>query len=148
MGIVNDMAAVNMDAKAVVKVAPKMVAMQNGCICCTLREDLLKQVAELAKEKEGDSRTWDYLVIESTGISEPLPIAQTFTMEVQEHDHQHHHHKGEENGEPKKKKPKTGNAREGETKEQPRKLEDNPLLKYARLDTLVTVVDACNFFER
>ena len=76
--IVNDMAAVNVDAQAVVKVAPKLVSMQNGCICCTLREDLLEQVSEIAKAKE-----WDYLVIESTGISEPLPVAQTFVMALQ-----------------------------------------------------------------
>ena len=76
--IVNDMAAVNVDAQAVVKVAPKLVSMQNGCICCTLREDLLEQVSEIAQAKE-----WDYLVIESTGISEPLPVAQTFIMALQ-----------------------------------------------------------------
>ena len=81
--IVNDMAALNVDAQAVVKVAPKLVSMQNGCICCTLREDLLEQVAELAKAGE-----WDYLVIESTGISEPLPVAQTFTMDLHDHDHE------------------------------------------------------------
>lgn len=126
--IVNDMAAVNFDAKAVVSVAPKMVAMQNGCICCTLREDLLKQVAALAKE-----RTWDYLVIESTGISEPLPIAQTFVMDVEDHDHKHDHDHGDvpivqSDGSVKKMA--------------------NALLRYARLDTLVTVVDAYAFFDK
>ena len=79
--IVNDMAAVNVDAQAVVNVAPKLVSMQNGCICCTLREDLLEQVSELAKADE-----WDYLVIESTGISEPLPVAQTFVMDMHDHE--------------------------------------------------------------
>ena len=79
--IVNDMAAVNVDAQAVVNVAPKLVSMQNGCICCTLREDLLEQVSELAKAGE-----WDYLVIESTGISEPLPVAQTFVMDIHDHE--------------------------------------------------------------
>ena len=139
--IVNDMAAVNVDAASVVKVAPKLVSMQNGCICCTLREDLLKQVTELAKELNADaSRKWDYLVIESTGISEPLPVAQTFTMEVQgEHEHNHEHKDNEE-----KKDAEEVVVEEGGMKV----LKGNPLLKYARLDTLVTVVDACSFFER
>jgi len=130
--IVNDMAEVNVDAQAVVKVAPKLVAMQNGCICCTLRDDLLQQVADLAK-----SQLWDYLVIESTGISEPIPVAQTFTMEVsemEEHDHDHHDH---EEGEEQKEEDTDMIV-----------LEENPLLEYAKLDTMVTVVDACNFFQR
>ncbi|MBM3610805.1 MAG: GTP-binding protein [Alphaproteobacteria bacterium] len=78
--IVNDMNEVNIDADLVErsggnlsKSEEKLVAMSNGCICCTLRDDLLLQVRELAEE-----RKFDYLVIESTGISEPLPIAATF----------------------------------------------------------------------
>jgi len=78
--IVNDMSEVNIDADLVErsggnlsKSEEKLVEMSNGCICCTLREDLLLQVRELAEEKK-----FDYLVIESTGISEPLPIAATF----------------------------------------------------------------------
>jgi G3E family GTPase len=82
----------------------KLVEMSNGCICCTLREDLLKQVAELA-----NSNRFDYLIIESTGISEPLPVAETFTFDDQD----------------------TGLM-----------LDD-----VARLDTMVTVVDASSFLR-
>lgn len=78
--IVNDMSEVNIDAGIVKngevslsRTEEKMVEMSNGCICCTLREDLLKEVSELAR----DGR-FDYLLIESTGISEPLPVAETF----------------------------------------------------------------------
>ena len=80
--IVNDMSEINIDA-AVLKnevslnrSGEKLVEMSNGCICCTLREDLLIEVRELA-----NSGRFDYLVIESTGISEPLPVAETFTFE-------------------------------------------------------------------
>jgi G3E family GTPase len=80
--IVNDMSEVNIDAQLVrnentlSKTEEKLVEMSNGCICCTLREDLLKEVERLANEKR-----FDYLLIESTGISEPLPVAQTFTYQ-------------------------------------------------------------------
>jgi G3E family GTPase len=107
--IVNDMSEVNIDGRLVAldggsglsRVDEKLVEMSNGCICCTLREDLLKEVARLA----GEGR-FDYLLIESTGISEPMPVAETFTF-------------ADEDG--------------------------NGLSKVARLDTMVTVVDALNF---
>jgi len=75
--IVNDMASVNVDAELVRRgttVLEKMVELSNGCICCTLREDLLTSLAALAAE-----RRFDHVLIESSGISEPLPVAETFT---------------------------------------------------------------------
>lgn len=107
--IVNDMSEINIDAALVKnemqlnRAEEKLVEMSNGCICCTLREDLLIEVAQLAK----DGR-FDYLLIESTGIAEPLPIAETFTFR-------------DEN--------------------------DVSLSDIARLDTMVTVVDAINFMR-
>ena len=79
--IVNDMSEVNVDAELVKnentlsRTEEKLVEMSNGCICCTLREDLMVEVERLAKEDR-----FDYLLIESTGISEPVPVAQTFTF--------------------------------------------------------------------
>ena len=110
--IVNDMSEVNIDAQLVggpratsatqlSRTEEKLVEFSNGCICCTLREDLLEEVARLAREDR-----FDYLLVESTGISEPLPVAETFTF-------------ADEQGE--------------------------SLSALARLDTLVTVVDARNF---
>lgn len=78
--IVNDMSEVNVDAQTVERenllsrTEEKLVEMSNGCICCTLREDLMVEVERLAKEDR-----FDYLLIESTGISEPVPVAQTFS---------------------------------------------------------------------
>ncbi len=106
--IVNDMSEVNIDARlvqrgdaAVDHVAERLVEMSNGCICCTLREDLLVEVARLAREGR-----FDALLIESTGISEPMPVAETFTF-------------ADETG-----------ASLGDV---------------ARLDTMVTVIDASTF---
>jgi G3E family GTPase len=79
--IVNDMSEVNVDARLVSeqnvlsRTEEKLVEMSNGCICCTLREDLMIEVEKLVKEER-----FDYLLIESTGISEPVPVAQTFSF--------------------------------------------------------------------
>ena len=79
--IVNDMSEINIDSEIVKnevtlnRSEEKLVEMSNGCICCTLREDLLEEVTNLAEQGR-----FDYLVIESTGISEPLPVAETFTF--------------------------------------------------------------------
>jgi G3E family GTPase len=108
--IVNDMSEVNIDAELVGKgganlsrTEETLVEMSNGCICCTLRDDLLKEVQRLA----ADGR-YDYLLIESTGIAEPLPVATTFEF---------------------------------------RDEEGHSLSDIARLDTMVTVVDAANLLK-
>lgn len=85
--IVNDMSEVNVDARLVneqntlSRTEEKLVEMSNGCICCTLREDLMIEVEKLANEGR-----FDYLLIESTGISEPVPVAQTFSFVSEEGD--------------------------------------------------------------
>ena len=107
--IVNDMSEVNIDADLIREGAElsrseeKLVEMTNGCICCTLRDDLLTEVRRLAAEGR-----FDYLLIESTGIAEPLPVAATFDF---------------------------------------RDAAGNSLSDVARLDTMVTVVDAVNLFK-
>ena len=108
--IVNDMSEVNIDAQlvreggaALSRTEETLVEMTNGCICCTLREDLLKEVRRLA-----EAGRFDYLLIESTGISEPMPVAATFALDMGE---------------------------------------GNTLQSIARLDTMVTVVDAHNFIK-
>ena len=108
--IVNDMSEVNIDAElvknenSISRTEEKLVEMSNGCICCTLREDLMVEVERLAKEER-----FDYLLIESTGISEPVPVAQTFSFI------------DEESG--------------------------IDLSRFSYIDTMVTVVDAFNFFK-
>lgn len=108
--IVNDMSEVNVDANLVKsenilsRTEEKLVEMSNGCICCTLREDLMIEVEKLAKENR-----FDYLLIESTGISEPVPVAQTFSFIDEKN--------------------------------------NIDLSKWSYVDTMVTVVDALNFFE-
>ncbi|MGA5503994.1 GTP-binding protein [Streptomyces umbrinus] len=106
--IVNDMSEINIDAAlvrggdaALSRTEERLVEMTNGCICCTLRDDLLEEVDRLAREGR-----FDYLLIESSGISEPMPVASTFAFA----------------------------RNDGAT------LDD-----LARLDTMVTVVDAANF---
>lgn len=107
--IVNDMSEVNIDADLIAagvdlkRGEEKLVEMSNGCICCTLRDDLLAEVRRLASEGR-----FDYLLIESTGISEPLPVAATFEFR-------------DEGG--------------------------DSLMDVARLDTMVTVVDAVNLLN-
>ncbi|MGH6858800.1 MAG: GTP-binding protein, partial [Phyllobacterium sp.] len=108
--IVNDMSEVNIDAALVregganlSRTDEHLVEMTNGCICCTLRDDLLQEVRRLAQQGR-----FDHLLIESTGISEPLPVASTFDFR-------------DENG--------------------------NSLADMARLDTMVTVVDAANLLN-
>jgi G3E family GTPase len=73
--IVNDMSELNIDGK-LVRSQERLVTMSNGCICCTLRDDLLREIAQLAREGK-----FDYLLIEGSGISEPLPVAMTFSFE-------------------------------------------------------------------
>ena len=108
--IVNDMSEINIDSQLITqhgsslsRTDEKLVEMTNGCICCTLRDDLLLEVSRLARENR-----FDYLLIESTGISEPMPVAATFTF-IDE----------------------TGKT----------------LSDVARLDTMVTVVDAAKFLD-
>lgn len=127
--IVNDMGAINLDAQEIknhklIQEKQEMIEMHNGCICCTLRGDLLKTVKLLALEEK-----YDYLVIESTGISEPLPVAQTFVMDASEHDHE-----GQEEED----------LHDDDDGDEPKTIVE-PLSKYAKMDTLVTVIDAYNF---
>lgn len=134
--IVNDMASVNVDADEISAVVhakaghdeqsrPKMVALHNGCICCTLREDLVEQVSEIAAESR-----FDYLIIESSGISEPAPVAMTFCHSLDEL-----HAMASENG-------AQPSFEHGHSDDRKLAIAAIELQKVARLDTMVTVVDA------
>ncbi|KAI1475526.1 putative cobalamin synthesis protein [Daldinia eschscholtzii] len=134
--IVNDVGALNIDAALltshdVTRKEEQVVAMQNGCICCTLRGDLLEEVARLAEEKQVE-----YLVIESSGVSEPMQVAETFSEEFADM----HIAAGYDL-----------EADEGGDKETNKKLAEilkaGGLSKVARLDTCVTLVDAVNFMQ-
>ncbi|PWZ02519.1 cobW-domain-containing protein [Testicularia cyperi] len=137
--VVNDMGALNIDASLlsnhrVTQAEEKVVEMQNGCICCTLRGDLLENVANLAENKD-----IDYLLIESTGISEPMQVAETFSEEfadmfVQAADDLKEEYKDD----PVKAK---------ENEKVAEILARGGLPSVARLDTCVTVVDAVNLFN-
>lgn len=134
--IVNDMGEINLDADEIknsklIQEEAQMVEMHNGCICCTLRGDLLKTVKALSEEA-----SFDYLVVESTGISEPLPVAQTFVMEVDDNDDDEDHNNEDKNMAETIAEEK--GQEEGDVKS---------LMHFARLDTLVTVVDAMNIFD-
>ncbi|KAG2379380.1 hypothetical protein C9374_007519 [Naegleria lovaniensis] len=143
--IVNDMAELNIDnaliEKSGVKLKQseeKLVSMQNGCICCTLREDLLMELYELAQEGR-----FDYCVIESTGIGEPMQVAETFTFDVEfemvDSDEEEATSKQQNK---KRKSSKKNNHQTVSKKKQTMILSD-----FAQLDTCVTVVDACSFFH-
>ncbi|KAI1136307.1 putative cobalamin synthesis protein [Hypoxylon sp. FL0543] len=134
--IVNDVGGLNIDAALltshdVTRKEEQVVAMQNGCICCTLRGDLLEEVARLAEEKQVE-----YLVIESSGVSEPMQVAETFSEEFAEmHVAAGYDLEADEEGD------KETNKRLAKI------LKAGGLSKVARLDTCVTLVDAVNFMQ-
>lgn len=137
--VVNDMGALNIDATLisnhrVTQAEEKVVQMENGCICCTLRGDLLEEVAALAENRE-----IDYLLIESTGISEPMQVAETFSEEFADMYGQMVEDLEEEiRADPQKKE---------EHEKVAKILKQGGLPAVARLDTCVTVVDAVNLFN-
>eukprot|EP00392_Amoebophrya_sp_AT5.2_P010409 g10469.t1 len=122
-------------------VMPKMVSLQNGCVCCTLREDLVEQIAELANK--GD---YDYLIIESTGIAEPVPVAQTFCHSLRELEEiTKGYDIGHELGEDAAKR--GGVVVESEQERRKIAVQAIELQKLTRLDTMVTVVDAAAIWD-
>lgn len=128
--IINDMSQLNIDmdlvkTHRVSQKEEKMVQLQNGCICCTLRGDLLEELVALATND-----AFDYIIIESTGISEPMQVAETFTTEFAEV-----HLDGQQAMTPEEEKILKDIADLG------------GLAKIARLDTCATVVDAKNFLD-
>ncbi|KAI8628482.1 P-loop containing nucleoside triphosphate hydrolase protein [Xylariaceae sp. FL1651] len=136
--IVNDVGSLNIDAALlsthdVTRKDEQVIAMQNGCICCTLRGDLLEEVARLAE----DNRV-DYLVIESSGVSEPMQVAETFSEEFAEMQIAAGHglEVDEENEMGKEQRMRLAEI-----------LKAGGLSKVARLDTCVTLVDAVNFMQ-
>jgi G3E family GTPase len=142
--IVNDMGEINLDADEIknsklIQEEAEMVEMHNGCICCTLRGDLLKTVKSLSEEG-----TFDYLVIESTGISEPLPVAQTFVMDVDAMEEAEEQAKEED---PAAAMDVDGGKKKTTTKLTVAEEEPASLSHYAELDTMVSVVDALNIFD-
>ena len=126
--IVNDMASINIDGDIVGKSEilqkkEELIEMQNGCICCTLRADLLQHIAEIA-----DSKKFDYIIIESTGVSEPMQVAETFAappdmLAELATDEGIINDQGQSN------------------------FNFESLIEIAKLDTCVTVVDSLNFFD-
>jgi G3E family GTPase len=141
--IVNDMGSVNIDAALIkqsvgqrlehatkdekkTRKKDEVVQLENGCICCTLREDLLVEIKQLAQQGH-----FDYLVIESSGISEPLPVAETFTFDVES--------AGLASSEPDFDSKKRGRSGQQD--------EIVSLMDIAKLDTTVTVVDSASFFH-
>jgi G3E family GTPase len=145
--IVNDMGEINLDAdeiknSKVIQEGMEMVEMHNGCICCTLRGDLLRTVKSLSEEGK-----YDYLVIESTGISEPLPVAQTFVMDVDENmDEDLDEDMDEDVNEDIDGNASDGMGEHADTTTQTQD-ELKSLYNFATLDTMVTVVDAFNIFD-
>ncbi|KAL6761429.1 CobW/HypB/UreG, nucleotide-binding domain-containing protein [Haematococcus lacustris] len=137
--LVNDMASVNIDQQLLsdsagfLAAGEQLVALSNGCICCSIREDLVRAVRQLASQHR-----FDYLVVESTGVSVPLPVAATFGTSVQEPDSQQ--------WEVSEAGAEATTSAAAAAEQQSGPLQD--LHGVARLDTLVTVVDAQRFVKQ